>query len=248
MFKIKNQKKLNQKLWLPDNSLRPEVAETLTRIYVSFMNTLSNYFGMELDIEKDVIDVILCGSSVEYFYRKTSDIDITIILRPDRYLQNMNSEIFSKILRFVKTVFIKKYSPNCYGLPVDISFEPADNYDFARYSLIQKKWLRKPTKLTCSEIKEINKKSERIFFLIRNDILSLLRNKKRYTEIPEFINDIAKKRAAAWNGNLKEYLPFGSAISHLVHDGFIQKLVNSHISFIRKLIMENKNYGENKKS
>ena len=108
MLKIKNHSKLNPILWNSDNSIHPEVAEVLTRISVSFMTVLSTYVGLPLDFESDVLDVFVAGSSVEYFYDKNSDIDLTLLIKADRYLERMKPDIFDGLVKFIQNFFIEK--------------------------------------------------------------------------------------------------------------------------------------------
>ncbi|MBN1325018.1 MAG: nucleotidyltransferase domain-containing protein [Alphaproteobacteria bacterium] len=236
MFKIKNHKTLNPKLWLPDNSLRPEVAEMLNRIYISLMTVLSLYSGFPLDLEHDIIDVILCGSSKEYSYNKNSDIDITIILRPDRYLKRIKPEVFEVFIKFIRNFFIYKYSPKINGKRVDIGFAPVD-FDFARYSLVQKKWLKEPTRLTDKEMKEVQYKANKIYKEMRKEIISLLRDKSRYAEITKIMHKLKMRRTNAWNGSLKDYLPFSSAYSCINRSGLIQKMLDANDNMTKKLMM-----------
>lgn len=237
MHKIKNNLNLNPKIWDFDKSLRPEVAEILTRIYISFMTILSKYSGVPLDIEKDVIDVIFCGSSVEYFYNKNSDIDITIIIKPDRYLKQMHPDIFDRLIGFIQNFFTTKYSPNIYGIKVDINLSALNDNTFARYSLIQNKWLREPTRLSDQEIKEIEKEYNKIYTDIRKDIICLLKDKSRYGEITKIIYELTKKRADSWNGSIKDYLPFSRAYSSLVRSGLIRKMLSANINVTKKMIV-----------
>ncbi|HNY25403.1 MAG TPA: hypothetical protein PKJ33_02555 [Alphaproteobacteria bacterium] len=240
MFRIENHEILNPKLWNSDLYLKSDVSDALIRICISFMTVLSGYAGISLDYEYDVIDVIISGSSVEYFYDKNSDIDVTIIIRPDRYLKKMRPEIFEEFLNFVKSFFIKKYSPRIYGLYVDISLSAGDNYDFARYSISQRKWLREPTKLTCEEIKEIEKESNKIYISLKNEINDFLKNKRNYDKLTKFASDLRKRRFEAWKGDIKSYLPFSKAYSQINNKGFIKKILETDTNIIKKLILGKK--------
>jgi hypothetical protein len=237
MFKIPNHSNLNSKLWDSDKSLRPEVADVLSRVYISFMTVLSNYFGLPLDIENDIVDIIFCGSLVGYFYDKNSDINIIIIIKPDRYLKKMRPEIFDRLAKFIINFFLTKYNPKIYGINFDISLVSSDDYEFARYSLIQNKWLREPTKLTDKEVKEIEKESKKIYLEIRKYINGLLKDKNKHGEIIKVIYELKKRRDDLWNGDVGEYLKFARAYSKISHSGLIRKIREADTNLIKKLMM-----------
>lgn len=238
MIRIKKHSKLNPVLWNYDNSLRSDVAEILTRIYISFMTVLSNYSGLSLDIEHDLMDVIFCGSAAEYFYDKNSDIDITLVIRADRYLKQMNPDIFDGFIKFIQVFFIEKYAPSVNGIPVDISIVASDSFNFTRYSLIQKKWLREPTKFSDDEIRKMEIQADNIYCDIKKEIKLFLKNKANQEKITIFVHDLQKRRVDAWTDDIKDYIPFARAYSRISHQGIIKKMLKIDTDNIKKLMME----------
>ncbi|MBN1325012.1 MAG: hypothetical protein JW974_02235 [Alphaproteobacteria bacterium] len=237
MLQIKNHKTLNPKIWLPDNSLRPEVAEMLNRIYISLMTVLSIYYNIPMDLERDVVDVILCGSSKEYFYSKKSDIDIDIILRPDRYLEKIHPDLLIKFNSFIRTFFTNKYSPKINGISVDIGFISRD-FDFVRYSLIQKKWLRNPKKYSDKELKIMRYKTNLYYLAMKKMINSVLKDKTRHKELSGLYSHMKNRRLKSWDDYSIGMVAYSLAFAHLKRNGIINKLLKADEAYMKRMMTD----------
>jgi predicted nucleotidyltransferase len=237
MIPVYNHLALNPKMWLADNVLRPAAAELSTRIFISFMTVLSTYGGLGLDLDADVKDVVLCGSCVGYNYKRKSDVDISIILRPDRYLQSMDSDTLDTLLDFVGLFFIKKYDPKILGMRVDISVVPDVSGRFARYSLIQKKWLKEPRRFSADETQRIKYRADLYYRALRRRAVALLRDKNMHGQGCKTWHEMKLRRSESWDEDLLNMAPYSLAYSHLNRQGYVQRLSNADRNNIRRLIL-----------
>lgn len=237
IIRVPNHKRLNPKLWNGDGSLRPETYNVINNIVVSAISSLSTFSKIPVDLEKDIVDVVLCGSSASYFYKKYSDLDIKIVVRPDRYLKKMNIETYKVFSKFVSSHFVKKYSPSVCGISVDVGIV-GETLEIEKYSFNQKKWLIKPTRLTSDEIKYIRKRTRIYYLAMRKMIKSILKDKNRYKEAGELYGYMRTRRKQSWDERFYNRTPFSLAFSYLSHDGFFKKLLKAQEIYIKNMMTD----------
>lgn len=127
--------KLNPKLWQCDGNLRGKVGEILDRVFISIMSMLAVYTNVPMNIDSDIIDIILCEPFV--------DLNVKIIIRPNRYLKKMDSDVFEEFVKFLCISFAEKYKPRINGVKVNIDFKLVPPSGL-RYSLFNRVWINKP--------------------------------------------------------------------------------------------------------
>ena len=104
---------LNPKIWNKEE-MKPEVKAKLKEI--------ANAFIKFLDIPKSaVIDIVITGSSASYNYTEHSDIDLHIIVNPDKV--HDNCPIVGEYLLSKKSEFNQKHDIYIYGIPVEVYAE-----------------------------------------------------------------------------------------------------------------------------
>ena len=126
---------LNQELF-DGTRLRPEVREALLNIAKKFENTL----GMGIE----PVDVYFTGSSANFNYNDTSDLDLHVIYDFERI--GINAEILIKYFIAKKQVFNNNYAIEVKGIPVEVGVENLNEpiVSTAIYSVKQDKWLIEP--------------------------------------------------------------------------------------------------------
>jgi hypothetical protein len=162
-FKIN--KILNPKVWESENSINPEIKETLIKIAKSY------YDSLELNVP--ISDIILTGSLANYNWSKYSDFDIHIVIDMNRFGDKKD---LIKDLLGAKTrswndnhnIKIKDYDVELY-----IQDKNEEHHSTGIYSLMDEKWVLKPEKTT----PKINKNSIR----------------EKYKKIVDTLNDIKKQ-------------------------------------------------------
>lgn len=126
---------LNQELF-DGTHLRPDVREALLKIAEKFKNTLA--------INLDPVDIYFTGSSANFNYNDTSDLDLHLVYDFEQI--GINAEILVKYFIAKKQVFNNDYSIEVKGIPVEVGVENLNEpiVSSAVYSVVQDKWLIEP--------------------------------------------------------------------------------------------------------
>ena len=105
---------LNPKLWTGDK-LKPEVSKKLKEIAGAFIEFL--------EIPANAVkDVVLTGSSASYNYTPHSDIDLHVVVDPEKVHEDC--PIVGEYLLSKKSEFNQKHDIFIYGIPVELYAEP----------------------------------------------------------------------------------------------------------------------------
>lgn len=152
---------LNPKIW--DNStqiLIPDVREKLLEI--------ANAFYKTLDLKFDVADILLVGSNASYNYTKDSDLDIHLVCNFD--LIDASQEIAQLLFNCKKNEFNSRHDISIKGIPVEVYVEDINSATLSNgiYSVMNNKWIKKPTKETFKYIEIGEKPIEKLVEKIRN--------------------------------------------------------------------------------
>lgn len=126
---------LNQELF-DGTRLRPEIREALLRI--------ANKFKDSLGLNIEPVDVYFTGSSANFNYNDSSDIDLHLVYDFEEI--GINAEILVKYFIAKKQVFNNDYEITIKGIPVELGVENINEpiVSSAVYSLIKDSWLLEP--------------------------------------------------------------------------------------------------------
>ena len=135
-LEYKNQNKLNPLIFGVDETVDPEVRELLLKV--------ANYFWEGLEIPEPFEDVLLTGSSVNYNYTPTSDIDLHIVIDFDKF---DNPELLKKYFDEAKLNWNRVHDLKLGKQNIEVYIQDNDDHPEYRgeYSLMNDKWLRKPS-------------------------------------------------------------------------------------------------------
>lgn len=162
-FKIN--KILNPKVWESEDTINPEIRETLIRIANDYYDSLA--------LNIPIVDITLTGSLSNYNWSKYSDFDVHILVDINKFGDKKD---LIKDLLDAKTrswndthdIKIKDYDVELY-----IQGKDQEHHSTGVYSLMNEKWLIKPEKTS----PKINKDSVR----------------EKYKKIVDILNDIKKQ-------------------------------------------------------
>jgi hypothetical protein len=133
--------KLNPDIWKPDGKMKPDVWIALNRI--------ANEFIKYLEIpKKSVLDIIFLGGNAGYNYTQYSDIDLHLVLDPDK-LPDCRKYIDNYLFN-AKELWNKNHDIFVKGKEVEMYAElPAQSRKKGQgvYSLKENKWLQEPEKV-----------------------------------------------------------------------------------------------------
>ena len=139
-------KTLDPNLW-DDKILKPEIKESLLKIAEDFYNST--------DLKGEIQNILFLGSSANYNWTPTSDIDVHIVI--DIAEERINEEYARKFMDGLAFKWNTEHDIEVKGHPVEVYLqdirEPNSNPQQARegasiYSLNDDKWLLEPTPLT----------------------------------------------------------------------------------------------------
>jgi hypothetical protein len=163
-FKVKD--KLNSDIWVDENTVDPEISETLIQIARDYYDTL----GIN-DIP--IIDITFTGSLANYNWSKYSDIDVHIIVNLDKL--DERKDLFKDLIDSKTRAWNDTHKVTVKGFDVELYIQDLnqDHHATGVYSLLKGEWILKPEKTSPS----IDKKSVR----------------KKYKDISDKILDIEKE-------------------------------------------------------
>lgn len=227
-LEYKNQNKLNPLIFGVDEIVDPEVRELLLKV--------ANYFWEGLEIPEPFEDVLLTGSSVNYNYTPTSDIDLHIVIDFDKF---DNPELLKKYFDEAKLNWNRVHDLKLGKQNIEVYIQDNDDHPEYRgeYSLMNDKWLRKPSYVNIDiSDEEIEKKTK----LFKQQIDKLEKtgkdNPEKAIELTNKIKERLKNFRQAGLDKDGEYSLENLAFKDLRNTGYLEKLSNLKNSFIDKTL------------
>ena len=215
-LEYKSQNKLNPIIFGDDEKVDPEVKDLLLKI--------ANYFWEGLEIPQPFEDVLLTGSSVNYNYTPTSDIDLHIVVDFSKF---DNPELLKKYFDEAKINWNRVHDLRLGKQNIEVYVQDTNDHPEYRgeYSLMNDKWLKKPS---FEEIdipdKEIEKKAK----IFKQQINKLEKTGKNNPEKSiELINKIKERLKNFRQTGLDkggEYSLENLAFKNLRNTGYLEKL------------------------
>ena len=227
-LEYKNQNKLNPLIFGVDETVDPEVRELLLKV--------ANYFWEGLEIPEPFEDVLLTGSSVNYNYTPTSDIDLHIVVDFDKF---DNSELLKKYFDEAKLNWNRVHDLKLGKQNIEVYIQDNEDHPEYRgeYSLMNDKWLRRPSYVNIDiPDEEIEKKTK----LFKQQIDKLEKtgkdNPEKAIELTNKIKERLKNFRQAGLDKDGEYSLENLAFKDLRNTGYLEKLSNLKNSFIDKTL------------
>ncbi len=223
-LKIKDD--LNSKIW--DNfDLDSEVRKSLL--------TISQDFFVDIEINAEILDVVLCGSLCNYTWsEKYSDYDVHVIIKFSSVDDNV--ELVEKLLDFAKKKWNYENDIFISGYEVEIAVQDIGDLKQAIesgrmggvFSLLKNKWIKKPEKIEFVPDEErIREKGSTIMSIV--DQLEEDINDIGYEKFTDKLKSVWKKIKALRLSGLEEGGEFGFGnlmFKFLRRNGYIQKIMD----------------------
>lgn len=212
------------------------------RVSIAFLTLLSKYTHIPMDMETDIDDVIICGSCVEYFYHKKSDIDLKIVLRGERYYKKMHPEILTEICKIIISFFSNRYNPNVAGMNIDmdIAIKSFEIPNYPRYSILKQEWLHPPRRLPKDEIKYLQHRATLYHKALMNQINRVMKDKTLHGNIMPLYNYMKERRTASWKEKRMNLSPYSLAYSRLNRDRhhIKTKMLKLNLDITRRMMLD----------
>ena len=165
-FYIKDE--LSQKVW-DDFKLKDEIKEQLI--------TIGQDFFEKTEIEVEVKDIVFCGSLCNYNWsEKYSDFDLHIII--DFNDVNEDYELVEKLCDYAKKMWNSQHDIKIKEYDVEIAIQDENDLSEALkttrmggvYSLLNNKWIKKPTKVEFEPDEDLIKEKSKTLMMKIDDI------------------------------------------------------------------------------
>lgn len=218
--KIEIHDKLNPLIWQEDNSLLPEVRESLFNVIKEFKEYC--------DIPLNIVDAVIVGSNASFNYTSYSDIDLHLIVNFD--LIDASKEVLLALFNAEKTSFNKAYNIKIHGIDVELYVEDINTSAVSNgiYSLYMNEWIKFPSEIdSIKEVdieKPVNKWVSRIDKVLSTNSLN---------DINNAINTLYMIRKNSINVN-GEFGAGNQLFKEIRNKGLLDKLKDKRIELLSK--------------
>lgn len=217
---------LNDKL---NNIIFPDGDDRINQNIKKKLLEIANDYFNGLEIEVKLQDIILTGSLVNYNYSKYSDFDLHLIF--DFGEVNEDEELVRKFLDAVEKVWKLQHDITIEGYEVELYCQDSkqDHFSTGQYSLVEDKWLVKPSKENFVPDEDlIKRKAEQIMSSIE-DLESDLEDNQSYDLINAKLKKVWKKIKDSRKAGLEregEYSVENLVFKLLRRNGYIGKILD----------------------
>ena len=160
-------KNLDAKIWDKSGNMNMLVQNALMMVawgYIAYLQ--ENGFAIS---DADIKDIFVHGSTTNYYYDDTSDIDICIVADMTRMMEKFPNTNLAVMLKAMLGSWKRNYFIKIAGRNVDISFADVDRPYYApgyykvgpAYSLVQEGWIRKPVRLDSKSLRVIKGRAKK---------------------------------------------------------------------------------------
>ena len=236
-LEYKSKNKLNPIIFGNDEKVDPEVKDLLLKI--------ANYFWEGLEIPQPFEDVLLTGSSVNYNYTPTSDIDLHIVVDFSKF---DSPDLLKKYFDEAKINWNRVHDLKLGKQNIEVYVQDVTDHPKYRgeYSLMNDKWLHKPSfeKIDIPD-EDIEEKAK----IFKQQIDKLEKTGKNNPEKSiELINKIKERLKNFRQSGLDkdgEYSLENLAFKNLRNTGYLEKINKLKNTLIDKTLSLNESIDKN---
>jgi GNAT superfamily N-acetyltransferase/predicted nucleotidyltransferase len=193
-FLIKDQ--LNPDIWTKDQ-LNPDIRKNLIKIAEDFFNDIN------IPKEIKIKDIIFTGSLANYNWSKFSDIDLHIVIDFNQF--DGDKQIIEDYFYAIKTIWNQEHNIKIHNFPIEIYVQDinAKLVATAVYSVLNNKWVKKPTRETFKLDKDAIKSKANSFIYKLRDIKQDYKD-KQYQSVVDKVTNIKSKIKNLRNSGLEK--------------------------------------------
>jgi len=223
---IKINDELSPNIWDNDDKMNSEVRKKLLKNAKAFIE----FSGLE---NLKFKDITLTGSLANYNYNENSDLDVHVVLDYNQISEN--PEFVEDYFSLKKSLWNDKLSIKVMDHDVELYYQNAGkkHYSSGIYSLLNDKWLIKPTKKIIN-IDTENLKIKTSDFMNSIDDLETNNNDTNFLERYQNIKDKIKKYRQSGLSKNGEYSIENLVFKVLRNTGYLEKMVELKNNFLTK--------------
>lgn len=189
---------LEPHIWCPDGQMNKLVSNALQMIIWSYIAYMQ-HIGFPI-ADTDVYEIFIHGSSTNYYYDDTSDIDVCIVADLTRMRSLFSGVDLNAIIKGALGSWKRNYDICICGRGVDIEVVDVATPRYgdnvykvgSAYSIPHDQWIRRPVQLTPDQIKQIRRDALRQF----KEIKKLYKQVRHNKMAPEFIETFLRRMTA----------------------------------------------------
>ena len=212
---ITKHKHLDKKLWDGTDTLNRVVSDMLMSIVWSYVDSMNNLNDIKV-YNSDIKDVFIYGSCANYFYTDKSDIDMCIIFDFDKIFKRNPGLRNEQNFKLYYYNWAMTHNCRIYGRKIDVSFEDENNTISENgryrsgpiYSVMENRWLFKPTVISDQEYKKMDKDSKLVCQQILNDYKRVKKNGFLLKESQKLYKDIYDAKNISHKMNLEQPITY----------------------------------------
>lgn len=224
-------RRLDARLWDSNLRLRTMPSNSLQMIVWHYIAYMQNA-GLPID-DNDIVDIFLHGSTSNYYYDDTSDIDICIVMDVERLSAALRGINIYTITKALQIAWMRKHKIRIYGRGVDISIvdvrQPKYGPDVYKvgpaYSLPRDMWLRRPVRIEDKEIRVLRRRAREIYRRYRRLFRECYKNNMSDTYLDTFLSRLWSERRDAYDrAPLQPITPETMAFRMMRRCGILNKI------------------------
>lgn len=227
---FKYHKNLCPDIWDSSNNVDPLVAQAAQMAAWDFVHYLQ-FLGVPL-AKTDIVDIILHGSTTNYYWDNKSDVDIAIIADLSRVADwNRNGNLAAMIKAFAQNW--KRTRPMKIGnRHIDIALMDK-HQEYAKdywkvgsiYSLLHGGWIHKPIRLSVSELRAIKRVAYKKYRVMMRQCKRILRQNMSAEFIDAYLVNLRRMRMTMFDENyVQPVVSYAMAFKMLRNTGIIRKM------------------------
>ncbi len=218
-------------IWQPDGQMNKLISNSLQMIiwsYIAYMQSI----GFPI-VDTDVYEIFIHGSTTNYYYDATSDIDICIVADLSRMRSLFSGVDLNAIIKGALGSWKRNYDIRLYGRGIDIEVVDVATPRYGEnvykvgsaYSVPRDQWIRRPVQLKSDEIKQIRRDALNQFKEIKKLYKQVRRNKMSPDFIETFLGRLSAERKESYAQNpLQPVTPTTMAFRMARRCGILRKL------------------------
>lgn len=202
--------KLDSCIWCPDGQMNKLASNALQLVAWNYIRYLQ-HIGFPLP-DNMIHDIFVHGSTSNYYYDDTSDIDICIVADLSKMRETFNGVDIYVLLKSALGSWLRNYRIRICGRGVDIEVADVNNPRYAEnvykvgsaYSLARDSWIRRPQLLKDDEVRTIRRAARVKYREIRRMYHKICHDKMAPDFIETFLARLTHERKESYAGNFMQ--------------------------------------------
>lgn len=198
---------LDARIWNTDGRLNKLVSNALQMVaweYIAYIQRI----GFPL-FDECVRDIFVHGSTTNYYYDDTSDIDICIVADMDKMYETFPGVDVYTLMKNALGAWLRNYRIKICGRGIDIEFVDVKTPKYgpniykvgSAYSILNDKWIRRPQLLRGEQIRAIRRDARKKFREIRAQYRKIQHDEMADNFIETFLMRMSHERKESYANN-----------------------------------------------